>query len=252
MLGLLGYGEVPISVASYGKVDDLIGLTAQSDLGTIIKFSIRKVGLVTSALHSLKPGDIVYTRGPYGNGYEMSSFKGKHIMIIGGGCGAAPMMSVIDYVKHNRKMFGEVHVFFGFRSYDDILYKDCYDKLADYDISVHVSLDKPDPRWGGFVGFVTSLVEHNLKQSIIKKIENSNSDKATNNNIIAILCGPPIMIKYAIKILTQYNIPIDNIWLSLERVMYCGTGKCGHCRIGKYYVCKDGPVFNAKQIFDQI
>ena len=211
-LSLFGYGEVPISVASYND--------------KYVDFCIRNVGTVTSALHKLSKGDKIYVRGPYGNGYPMQNFKDKDITIIAGGTGVAPVKGAIEYIEKHKNDYKNIKIFLGYRSYDDILFNDAI-KRWQKNFNVAIALDKKDPRWSGSVGVITKL---------IKKTR-------LNPDSVYILCGPPIMLKFVIQELKTINVPDENIYISFERFMQCGIGKCGHCMIEDKYVCKDGPVF---------
>ena len=221
-IGLLGIGECPISVAS--------------DSREFVDFTIHKVGSVTDALHTLKVGDPIFLRGPFGNGYPLQEMRGHPLVLIGGGCGVAPMSGVLEFVKGHKKDFKEVKVCFGFKSVNELIYKK---RLEDYkkDFSMNISFDTPDKNWRGFVGFITDL----LKTEMIAK------------DSYCLVCGPPKMIDQVVSILSKKGIPEDRILFSLERKMQCGMGKCGHCRINEDYVCKNGPIFRyskLKEMYD--
>ena len=216
-IGLLGIGEAPISVASNSK--------------KYVEFTIRNVGNVTNNLHKLKKGNYVWLRGPFGHGYPMKELIGNSIVLVGGGCGVAPMAGALEYVANNRKKYKDVKLFFGFKSVDEVLYKKRLPNWKKH-FELNISLDSPDKKWKGFVGFVTDL----LKKHDI------------NPKSYALVCGPSVMIKFVVDILKNKGVKEKRILLSLERKMHCGLGKCGHCRINDKYVCKDGPVFRYTEV----
>jgi anaerobic sulfite reductase subunit B len=215
-----GIGEAPISICS------------NSD--KFIKLNIREVGNVTNALAKLKKGDFVFVRGPYGNGYPMGDIKGKELVVIGGGCGLAPLKGVLDYIETNKSMYSDVMLFLGFRSPDDILFKrEIKNWHKIYNTNMTVDSVPKGSCYSGSVGYVTNLV---------------NNAKFKSNNNVALLCGPPIMIKLVIEILNKKGFADNHIYISAERLMHCGIGKCGHCMIHGKYVCTDGPVFRYDQL----
>jgi anaerobic sulfite reductase subunit B len=221
---VFGTGEAPISVCSYS--DDYVDLL------------IRNVGNVTSKLFKLTKGSSINLRGPYGKGYPMKDMAGKDIIIIAGGTGVAPPRSVIQYIEGNRAKFHNVHLFLGFRSPEDILFKEDIDRWSKA-FHVLMSVDKcADPSYGGKVCFVTDAF--------------SDSDIIAENSV-AVLCGPPIMMKVAVERLKAKGFADNQLYLSFERHMKCGLGKCGHCVVAGKYMCKDGPVFNyeaARDFYD--
>ncbi|MFH1211355.1 MAG: FAD/NAD(P)-binding protein [Candidatus Woesearchaeota archaeon] len=223
-VGLLEIGESPISISSYSK--------------SYIDLNIRIVGNVTKALSRLKKGDSVFIRGPYGRGYPMHHFKGNSIVIIGGGCGVAPLRGVIDYIGQNRNDFKDIYMFLGYRSPDDILFrKQLEEWKKKYKVTMTVDKNPPDLKacYTGAVGFITDAID---------KYQMDNAMK------IVTLCGPPIMIKKAIETLKKKGFNNDQLFVSEERLMYCGIGKCCHCMIKDKFTCKDGPVFRYDEIAD--
>tara|TARA_B100000315_G_C14382742_1_gene498229 strand:- start:15 stop:809 length:795 start_codon:yes stop_codon:yes gene_type:complete len=215
-----GIGEVPISFASYSDKH--------------VELSIHKVGNVTNALGKLKKGDKLLVRGPYGKGYPMEELKGKSLVIMGGGCGVAPLKGVIEYVEEFKKDFDDVILFLGFRSVDDILFKE---NLSNWKkkFCVNTSVDKKPAKtcFDVKVGFITKLIEKSRLES---------------DNSVALMCGPPIMINFIIKILKDKGFKDNQVFVSAERMMNCGIGVCGHCMIHGKYTCKDGPVFRYDEI----
>jgi sulfhydrogenase subunit gamma (sulfur reductase) len=224
-LSVAGQGEVPIGIAS-----------SPTEPGHLM-FTVNKVGRVTTHLHNMKPGDIMGVRGPLGNWYPWEVLEGKNVVIIGGGFAFTTLRSSIIYMIHpeNRKRFQDITVVYGARTPGMLLYKD---ELAAWeqrdDIKMHITVDATkDPDWKYNVGFVPAITK----------------EKAPNaDNAYAIVCGPPIMIKFTLPVLTELGFPPERIITSLEMRMKCGIGMCGRCNIGTEYVCKDGPVFTLTQL----
>ncbi|NJL44043.1 MAG: anaerobic sulfite reductase subunit AsrB, partial [Nitrosarchaeum sp.] len=221
-VSLPGIGEAPISISSYSD--------QHMDL------SIRKVGTVTNALERVQEGEDLLVRGPYGRGYDMSSYNGNNLILIGGGCGVAPLRGVIEYIERHRTDYKNVTLFLGYRTPGDILYGH---SIAEWEktFNVKVSVDKAPAEacYTGKVGFITELLQ---------------KEEITNKEKIAIMCGPPIMMNLCIDILKKKRFNDDQIFLSAERLMYCAIGKCGHCMIRGKYTCVDGPVFRYDEVKD--
>ena len=218
MVSLPGYGEAPFTFASCPRKDGRL------------EISVRRVGSLTEALHKLKEKDIIGVRGPYGNWFPSDKIKGKDILFIAGGCGIAPLRSLIQYVLKNRKNYGKVEVIYGCRAPKDIFYKDEIEAWEQSKNSnVHLTVDEPDETWGGSCGVVCVL---------LPKI------KVNPKSAFVFLCGPSIMIKFAIRDIVKLGFKEQNIYASLERYMKCGIGKCGHCYVKGKYVCTDGPNFS--------
>lgn len=215
---LPGIGEAPISICS--------------DSREYVELNIRQVGNVTNALAHIQEGDDLLVRGPYGTWYPMEELKGNNLVIIGGGCGVAPLKGIIEYLETHRGEYGDIDLFLGFRTPSDVLFnhrQPDWKKL----FTVHVSYDKMEKTFGescieGTEGFITQLVQEHVKDTIQK---------------IVFICGPPIMIEKTIEILKEKGFHDDQIFLSAERLMYCGMGKCGRCMIHGHYTCLDGSVF---------
>ena len=225
-LSVAGKGEIPIGIAS-----------SPTEKGFIM-FTVNKVGLVSSHLHAMKVGDVMGVRGPLGNWYPWEQLEGKNVVIIGGGFAFTTLRSSIVYMLDpaNRKKFGEIHVIYGARTPGMLLYRE---ELAAWekrdDIHMHITVDGTnDPDWKYNVGFVPTITD--------KKAP------AADDNTYAIICGPPIMIKFTQPVLDQRGYRHDNIIMSLENRMKCGIGMCGRCNVGKDFVCKDGPVFTLAQL----
>jgi len=224
-LSIAGKGEIPIGIAS-----------SPTEKGFVC-FTVNKVGLVSSHLHNMKKGDLMGIRGPLGNWYPWDQMEGKNVVIVGGGFAFTTLRSSIIYMLHpeNRPKFKDITVVYGARSPGMLLYKE---ELAQWeqrkDINMHITVDSTnDPKWKYNVGFVPAITE--------KKI-------ASAEDAIAIVCGPPIMIKFTQPVLEKLGFSPERIILSLEMRMKCGIGICGRCNIGDKYVCKDGPVFSLAQL----
>ena len=201
-----------------------------------LEFTVMKVGKVTSALHGMAAGQRVGLRGPYGRGYPLKEFEGRAILICGGGVGLAPLRSLLLTLRHDRERYRGVLLRYGARTPADIIYKAELAKWQkDEKLNVKVTVDRSDAGWAGQVGLVTTLLEDPV-------IDPENS--------VAVVCGPPVMMKFTTFKLLDIGFAPGDIYLSMEKNMSCGFGKCGHCRLGSYYVCKDGPVFTYEQVKD--
>ncbi|MFH1414245.1 MAG: FAD/NAD(P)-binding protein [Candidatus Omnitrophota bacterium] len=212
-----GLGEAPFTPSSDPSKTDTIDVT------------IMNVGMVTSKLHTMKKGDLVGIRGPYGKGYPLGKFKNKDVLVVGGGVGLAPLRSLLFTLFSDMKSYKKVVLRYGARTPKDLVYKESLPSWArKKKVNVVTTVDVGEPKWRGNVGLVTTILNKlpvNLK------------------NAVAIVCGPPIMMKFVAMKLSEVGFKPKDIYLSMEKSMSCGLGKCGHCRIGKYYACKDGPVF---------
>ncbi len=221
MVSLWGAGEVPISIASHSAHNGSLQLC------------IRKVGLVTSVIHRLKKGDAVWLRGPYGNGFPLELAEGREIMIIAGGIGIAPLRPLIFEFTEKGETCGPVHLIYGSRDPDDIIFRDEIEIYRQKGADVIVTVDGRNGSWDGNVGLVTDFLSH------------LNVDY---RQMVAFVCGPEIMIKNATRDLSLMGMPDGMIITTLEAHMKCGVGTCGHCYAGCKYICKDGPVFSYKDI----
>ncbi len=198
--------------------------------------TIMKAGFVTSYVHQLKKGDFVGLRGPYGKGYPLEKFKGKDILIVGGGVGMAPLRSLLLTLLHDIDDYKSITLCFGAKTPQDVIYKEQFAKWDKYNkLTIHRSVDKvPEgEKWNERVGVVTVLLD---------------DIKVEPKDTIAVVCGPPIMMKFSTLGLIDRGFKDENIYLSMEKKMYCGFGQCRHCIMGKFYACKDGPVFTYAQI----
>ncbi|HOT04700.1 MAG TPA: FAD/NAD(P)-binding protein [Atribacter sp.] len=220
-----GVGEAPISITS-----------SPTQKG-ILEFSIKRTGLVTSAIHRLNPNDRLGIRGPYGNTFPLSDLTGQNLLFIAGGIGLAPLRSLINYVldTEKRNHFKKVTILYGARSPQDLVFKWELKKWQNReDITFLLTVDRGDDQWKGTVGLVPNVLKENVQ---VNPLEWK-----------SIICGPPIMIKFTIKALLEMGFQPPDIITTLEMRMKCGLGKCGRCNIGPYYVCKDGPVFTYQQL----
>ncbi len=225
-LSIPGKGEIPIGIAS-----------SPTEKG-YVKFTVFKTGVVTSHLHNMKVGDIMGIRGPLGNCYPWETLEGKNVVIIGGGFAFTTLRSSIVYMLDpaNRSKFGNIDVVYGARFPGMLLYRDeLFEWEARDDINMHITVDgTDDPDWKYHTGFVPQIVEQKAPKA--------------DPDTYAIICGPPIMIKFTQPALEKLGYGPEQIIMSLENRMKCGIGMCGRCNIGKELVCKDGPVFTLEQI----
>jgi NAD(P)H-flavin reductase len=201
-----------------------------------IECSFKKVGRVTSAMRDVNAGDTMGFRGPYGNFFPLESMFEKSLVFIAGGIGLAPVRSVIWNVLDLRDKFKDITIIYGARSVGDLVYKRELEEWAGRkDVTLVQTVDPggQTPDWKGEIGFVPAIVE---------------KAHPSNENAVAIICGPPIMITFTLPVLSKLGFAEEHIYTTLENRMKCGIGKCGRCNIGPVYVCKDGPVFTAAEI----
>lgn len=221
-LSVDGIGEAPFTPSSSPQITDRLDVT------------VMKTGYVTEYMHNLKPGVFMGIRGPYGRGYPIEKFYGKEILIIGGGCGLAPIRSLLFALEHIKDLVKKVILCYGSKTPSDCIYKPLFDRLNSLDkFEAYRTVDKAETGWNGSVGVVTMLLD---------KI------KIDLNNSVAVVCGPPIMMKFGTIRLIEMGYRDDQIYLSMEKNMSCGLGKCGHCMMGEFFVCKDGPVFTYSEL----
>jgi len=201
-----------------------------------IECSFKTAGKVTGELRELNVGDEMGFRGPYGNTFPLDEWKGKSIVFIAGGIGLAPVRCVIWNVLDTRENFKDVTIVYGARSVGDLCYKrELEEWAARADVKLVTTVDPggETPDWKGSVGFVPTIVGETAPSA---------------DNAVAVICGPPIMIKFTLPVLEKLGFSDEVVYTTLENRMKCGFGKCGRCNIGHVYVCKDGPVFTAAQI----
>lgn len=206
-----------------------------------VEFTVMRVGKVTEKIHQLKKGDIVGIRGPYGKPYPLEKFKGKEILLVGGGVGLAPLRALFLALVETYKDYKKIVFCCGARTPEDYIYKDKifdeWQKLCErIPLSFRITVDKKDENWKYMEGVVTCTLD-NLDIDI--------------KNAVSVVCGPPIMMKFTTLKLIEIGFSEDSIYLSMERKMYCGVGHCRHCMIGPLFVCKDGPVFTYSELKDK-
>jgi len=221
MVYLFGVGEVAISVVS------------DPDESESLDHTIRVVGRVTKAIAQLQPGDELGIRGPFGQGWPLEAIRDKDIVIVTGGLGCAPVVGAIEYVFRRRSRYGKVKILHGVKTPHDLLFRQRFDAWRRQpDTQVLLTSDQPDKTWHYHVGVVTELFE----QVAV--------DPART---VVLMCGPEIMMRLGAPILIERGVPAAAIYVSLERHMECGIGLCGHCQMGPYFLCKDGPVMSYDQ-----
>jgi len=223
-------------VCVFGKGESPFGIASSPTEPGIVKFSVARVGVVTKAMHEMAEGSIMGLRGPLGNSYPMEEFKGKNLVIIGGGFAFTTLRSTVAYIldPKNRGDYGNLTVIYGARNPGLLMYKD---ELAEWekrsDINLVATVDRGDENWKGKVGFVPAMTKETAPSA---------------ENSYAVVCGPPIMIKFTLPVLEELGFPPERIIMSLENRMKCGIGMCGRCNVGNKFVCKDGPVFTLAQL----
>lgn len=221
-VSMFGIGEAPFSISS-----------SPTRKG-VFELGIRKVGLLTEKLAELEAGTRIGIRGPFGNGIDVEKFQGKDVLIVAGGIGLVPMRSMINYVRDRRDDFGRLIICYGSRSDRELLFTEELEqwereKRTEY----HVTVDQGSPAWKGNTGVITTLIP-GLDLDL--------------PNTVCCICGPPVMYRFVLLALKSRGLADRNIYMSLERRMKCGVGKCGHCQINGSYVCQDGPVYHYPDI----
>ena len=223
MLSVPGAGEAMFSITSSPTDKDKM------------EFSVKRCGTFTDFLHNGEPGQQITVRGPYGRPFPVDTeLYGKDLLFIAGGIGLAPLRSVINYCRDKKENYGKLDIVYGSRSKDDLVfYKEIKEQWCeDENVNVYLTIDREQEGWDGHVGFVPNFVK----------------ELGFDNNRVAIVCGPPIMIKFTAANLLDIGFEKTQIYTTMEMKMKCGVGKCGRCNIGSKYVCKDGPVFR----FDEL
>ena len=223
-LSVPGYGESPIGIAS------------SPTEGNNLLFTVSKAGTVTSKLHSMSEGKIMGVRGPLGNPYPLQEMEGKNILILAGGYAVTTLRSTMVWLlePENRKKYQNITFVYGARTPGMILYREILEEWEKRDdVDIHLTIDKEAPGWDKHVGFVPQVAE---------KLQ------PKPDNARALICGPPVMIKFTQPVLDNQGWQSDQIIMSLENRMKCGVGKCGRCNVGPYYVCNDGPVFYKSEL----
>ena len=222
MVYLFGVGEVAISIVS------------DPDEPECLDHTIRVVGRVTKAIARLGPGEVLGIRGPFGQGWPLQESEGKDVVIVTGGLGCAPVVGAIEYIFRRRTRYGTVTILHGVKTPHDLLYRERFDAWRRHpDTTVLLTSDQPDKTWRYHVGVVTELFEQVAM------------DPA---RAVVLMCGPEIMMRLGVPILMERGMQASAIYVSLERHMECGIGLCGHCQLGPYFLCKDGPVMRYDRV----
>jgi NAD(P)H-flavin reductase len=222
MVYLFGVGEVAISIVS------------DPDEPEFLNHTIRAVGRVTKAMARLQPGDVLGIRGPFGRGWPLEEGRGRDMVIVTGGLGCAPVVGAIEYIFRRRDHYGAVKILHGVKTPHDLLYRERFEAWRQrLDTEVLLTSDQPDKTWRDHVGVVTEL------------FEGVSIDPAKS---MVLMCGPEIMMRLGVPILVRRGIPATAIYVSLERHMECGIGLCGHCQMGPYFLCTDGPVMRYDRV----
>ncbi len=222
-LSAFGVGEAPFGLAS-----------TRGRGGALLEFAVNRVGTVTSALHNLEPGATLGVRGPLGNSFPLEKMKGKDIVVLGGGIGGAPLRPVIHTILDSRQDYGRLRILWAARRPSLLVFTEEYDDwLAAPDTDLSLTVDEGDATWTGEVGLITQLLD-----KVAPSAENA----------VAVICGPPIMIRFVILSLQKLGFAPEQMIMTLEAKMKCGIGKCGRCNLGTSFVCLDGPVFTYSQV----
>lgn len=224
MLYVFGVGEVPISISGDPSHNHQLTHTT------------REVGTVTRAMRQLKPDDPIGIRGPFGIPWPVEAAEGHDVVIVAGGIGLAPLRPVVYHLLVNRDRYRRVVLLYGARRPEDILFRKDISKWSSrLDFDVHVTVDRATRRWHGNVGVITTLIPRAPFDPV---------------HSVAMVCGPEIMMHFAVQELQRRGVDASRIYVSMERNMKCAIGLCGHCQFGPHFVCKDGPVFRFDQIED--
>ncbi len=219
LLTVFGAGEAPFTLCSMPGDEPRVRLTVRRYPG----------GRVTERLHGMEPGEYVGIRGPFGNGFPMDELRGRSVLVVAGGIGMAPQRGLIEAILNDREDFGDLIVFYGMAGPEQMLYGDLMEQwLQRDDIDLRLTIDRPHPDWDGHVGLITTL------------FEGLEVDPRTTS---ATIVGPPVMYRFVAMECRRLGLSDEHVYVSLERRMACGVGKCGHCAIKGTYVCIDGPVF---------
>ncbi len=224
--------------SAFGWGESTFNICSSSTWHDHIEFCFRKVGRVTDALWEAGEGDTLGFRGPYGNGYPMEQWRGKDLIFLGGGIAMPPIRCAIWYALENRADYGDITIVYGARTVGDLVYADELDQWAGHPKVRVIRCVDPGgeaPDWKGEIGFVPTVFER---------------AQVAADNAVALVIGPPIMIKNTIPVLERLGAKMSDVYTSLENRMKCGIGKCGRCNAGPVYVCKEGPVFTFENLRD--
>ncbi len=222
--------------SAFGAGESTFNLCSSSNWRDFVEFCFRRTGKVTESLWQIDDGDTIGFRGPYGNSYPMEKWEGRDLIFIAGGIAMPPIRCAIWYALENRDRYGDITVVYGARTVGDLVFRNELSRWAEYDrVRVVATVDPggETPDWDGQVGFVPSVVE---KAGI------------DAGRAVALVVGPPVMIKFTLPVLTRMGLADRDVYTSLENRMKCGVGKCGRCNCGPVYVCKEGPVFTLEQL----
>jgi len=222
--------------SAFGAGESTFNICSSSTWKDFIEFCFRKTGKVTEVLWQIDEGDVIGFRGPYGNAYPTDKWEGKNLIFIGGGIAMPPIRCAIWYALENRAKYGNITIVYGARTVGDLVFVDELDKWSKHERVRVIQCVDPGgetPEWKGEIGLIPHVIE---RASILA------------DNSIALVIGPPIMIKYTLPVLDKMGLGKGDIYTSLENRMKCGIGKCGRCNCGPVYVCKDGPIFTLEQI----
>ncbi len=222
MLYVYGVGEIPISISG------------DPHRMQVLEHTTRMVGAVTKAMGKLKAGESLGVRGPFGTNWPVDEAVGNDVVIVAGGIGLAPLRPAMFDILTRREKFGNVVLLYGARTPDDILFqRDLKKWRSQFDLNVHVTVDRAAGDWLGNVGVVTNLIP---------------KAPFDPHNTVALICGPEVMMRFAVLALQKQGVPFEKIYISMERNMKCGVGFCGHCQFGPNFICKDGPVFRYDRV----
>ena len=222
--------------SAFGYGESTFNICSSSNWKDYIEFCFRRTGRVTEALWQIEEGDTIGFRGPYGNSYPMEEWAGKNLIFAGGGIAMPPIRCAIWYALENREKYGNITVVYGARTVADLTFADELDEWAKHDRVRVVRCVDPGgetPDWKGEIGFVPAVLER---------------AQIPSENSVALVIGPPVMIKFTLPVLDKMGLKSTDIYTSLENRMKCGVGKCGRCNAGPVYVCKEGPVFSMEQL----
>ncbi|HOA72373.1 MAG TPA: FAD/NAD(P)-binding protein [Phycisphaerae bacterium] len=222
--------------SAFGYGESTFNICSSSNWKDYIEFCFRRTGAVTEALWQIEEGDTIGFRGPYGTSYPMEEWEGRNLIFIGGGIAMPPIRCAIWYALENREKYGEITIVYGARTPGDLVFVDELDEWAKHERTRVIRCVDPGgetPDWKGEVGFVPHVAAR---------------AKINAENAVALVIGPPIMIKNTLPVLAEMGLGDRDIYTSLENRMKCGVGKCGRCNCGPVYVCKEGPVFSLEQM----
>jgi NAD(P)H-flavin reductase len=221
MLSALGAGEVPISISGDA-----------ANPATLVH-TVRAVGFATRAICAARPGDVLTVRGPFGNGWPLDAAIGRDVVVVTGGIALAPLRAAILHLIANAERYGRLVLLHGGRTPDQLLYEDELEAWRERGLDVTTTVDSAGPEWLGHVGVVPKLVAR----------ATFDAERA-----IAFICGPEVMMRFAMTALERRGITPDRMYVSVERNMQCGIGQCGHCQLGPTLVCRDGPIYSADEL----